>query len=115
MHHKTSRYDPLNTITAASILSTRLAVPAFSADETKVLDALSRQHRLTTNQLMTATALDSDELRYVLGRLHMKGQVVRLQTVIESWCRTITALPTPDPQAGSRKLLKNEAPAAGTH
>lgn len=97
MHHKTSRYDPLSTITTMSALSTRLVVPTFSADETKVLDALSRQHRLTTKQLMAVTALDSDELRFVLGRLHMKGQVVRLQTVIESWCRTITALPTPGP------------------
>ena len=57
-------------------------------DEILVLRALREKDRLTIHQLRNATHLDEEELRGALGELREKGLVVRLQTVLESWCRS---------------------------
>ena len=79
---------PLTAIPAPNAGGVRATVgPELSAHETQVLEALSRQHRLTFGQLLRVTYLEGEELRVALGGLHMKGLIARLQTVIETYCR----------------------------
>jgi len=72
------------------------AAPTFSQNELWVLEVLSRQHRLTFSQLLRQTGLEGEELRLTLSELHTNGLVVRLHTVIESYCCHIAGPGGPD-------------------
>lgn len=61
------------------------SLPSLSADESRVLSAMSEARHISIGVLRARTDLGSEELREILDALRSKGLVTRLNTVVESY------------------------------